>query len=59
MATTLRCRLGRDKWKTRGRADALTYVCQPCGKTLDSRHARSGVPPRGRTRRELQGQAVA
>jgi hypothetical protein len=36
MATKLRCRLGKHKWKTRGRADALTYVCQVCGKTLDT-----------------------
>ena len=35
MAIKLRCRLGRHKWKTRGRADALTDVCQVCGKTLD------------------------
>jgi hypothetical protein len=42
MANKLRCRLGKHKWKTRGRGDALTYVCQVCGKTLDK-------PPRSRT----------
>jgi hypothetical protein len=42
MATNLRCRLGKHKWKTRGRGDALTYVCQVCGKTRDK-------PPRSRT----------
>jgi hypothetical protein len=42
MATKLRCRLGKHRWKTRGRGDALTYVCQVCGKTTDK-------PPRSRT----------
>ena len=41
MATKLRCRLGKHKCKTRGRGDALTYVCQVCGKTLDK-------PPRSK-----------
>jgi hypothetical protein len=39
MANKLRCRLGKHKWKSRGRGDALTYVCQVCGKTR-------GKPPR-------------
>jgi hypothetical protein len=42
MANRLRCRLGKHKWKTRGRGDALTYFCQVCGKTLDK-------PPRSKT----------
>jgi hypothetical protein len=41
MVKTLRCRLGKHKWRSRGRGDALTYVCQNCGKTLDK-------PPRRR-----------
>jgi hypothetical protein len=43
MANKLRCRLGKHKWKTRGRGDALTYVCQVCGKTSDT-------PPRSKWR---------
>jgi hypothetical protein len=35
MANKLRCRLGKHKWKTRGRGDALTYFCQFCGTTRD------------------------
>jgi hypothetical protein len=35
MATKLRCRLGKHTWRTRGRADALTYICQACGKARD------------------------
>jgi hypothetical protein len=42
MATKLRCRLGKHKWRARGRGDTLTYVCQVCGKTRDK-------PPRSRT----------
>jgi hypothetical protein len=42
MANKLRCRLGKHEWRTRGRGDALTYVCQVCGKTRDK-------PPRSRT----------
>jgi hypothetical protein len=42
MANKLRCRLGKHRWMTRGRGDALTYVCQDCGKTLDK-------APRSRT----------
>ena len=41
MANKLRCRLGKHKWRTTGRGDALTYVCQVCGKTRDK-------PPRSR-----------
>lgn len=37
----LRCRIGKHTWRTRGRADALTYFCQACGKTRDK-------PPRSR-----------
>jgi hypothetical protein len=29
----LRCRVGKHSWRTKGRADALTYFCQACGKT--------------------------
>ena len=42
MAIKLRCRLGKHRWKSRGRGDALTYFCQDCKKTLDK-------PPRSRT----------
>jgi hypothetical protein len=42
MGMTLRCRLGKHKWRSRGRGDALTYVCQNCGKTLEK-------PPRQRS----------
>jgi hypothetical protein len=42
MANKLRCRVGKHRWKTRGRGDTLTYVCQVCGKTRDH-------PPRSRT----------
>ena len=42
MANKLRCRLGRHKWRCRGRGDALTYFCQVCGTTRDK-------PPRWRT----------
>ena len=42
MTTKLRCRLGKHRWKSRGRGDAITYVCQDCGKMLDK-------APRGRT----------
>jgi hypothetical protein len=41
MASKLRCRMGKHKWRSRGRGDALTYVCQVCGKTTDK-------PPRSR-----------
>jgi hypothetical protein len=41
MANKLRCRLGKHKWKTRGRGDALTYFCQFCATTRDK-------PPRSR-----------
>jgi hypothetical protein len=41
MANKLRCRLGKHQWRTRGRGDALTYVCQVCGKAVDR-------PPGGR-----------
>ena len=40
MAKSLRCRLGRHRWRSRERGDALTYFCQGCGKTLDSRVGR-------------------
>ena len=40
-AAKLRCRRGKHKWKTRGRGDALTYVCQVCGETSDK-------PPRSK-----------
>jgi hypothetical protein len=43
MTTKLGCRLGKHDWRTRGRGDALTYVCRACGKTRDK-------PPRPRTR---------
>jgi hypothetical protein len=36
-----RCRRGKHEWKTRGRGDALTYVCQVCGETSDK-------PPRSK-----------
>jgi hypothetical protein len=36
MARTLRCRLGKHKWRRKGgQADPPTYFCQVCGKTLD------------------------
>ena len=35
MAKSLRCRLGKHKWRCRGRGDALTYICKACGKTRD------------------------
>jgi hypothetical protein len=35
------CRRGKHQWKTRGRGDALTYICQVCGETSDK-------PPRGK-----------
>lgn len=41
MTNKLRCRLGKHVWRSRGRGDALTYVCQVCGKTRDK-------PPRRR-----------
>jgi hypothetical protein len=37
----VRCRLGKHTWRSRGRGDVLTYVCQACGKTRDK-------PPRRR-----------
>jgi hypothetical protein len=43
MATKLRCRLRKHKWRARGRGDALTYVCELCGKT------RAKPPPSRRT----------
>jgi hypothetical protein len=43
MGNKLRCGLGKHTWRSRGRGDALTYVCQACGKTLDK-------PPRARAR---------
>jgi hypothetical protein len=30
-----RCRRGKHEWRTKGRANALTYVCQVCGETSD------------------------
>jgi hypothetical protein len=42
MPKSLRCRLGKHRWRSKGRGDALTYFCQVCGKTLDK-------PPRWRT----------
>jgi len=41
MTSTLRCRLGKHTWRSRGRGDALTYVCAVCGKTR-------ATPPRQR-----------
>ena len=35
MVKRLRCRLGKHRWRSKGRGDALTYFCQVCGKTLD------------------------
>ena len=29
------CRRRKHKWQSRGRGDALTYVCQLCGETSD------------------------
>ena len=47
MATKLRCRLGKHKWRTTGRGDALTYVCEVCGKTRDKppHSGRTESPP--------------
>jgi hypothetical protein len=47
MATKLRCRLGKHRWKTRGRGDALTYVCDVCGKARDKppRSGATEAPP--------------
>jgi hypothetical protein len=42
MVNKLRCRLGKHKWRSRGRGNALTYRCEVCGKTLDK-------PPPGKT----------
>ena len=36
-----RCHRGKHEWRTRGRANALTYVCQVCGETSDK-------PPRSK-----------
>ena len=41
MSGRFRCRLGKHAWRSRGRSDVLTYVCQVCGKTRDK-------PPRRR-----------
>jgi hypothetical protein len=35
MATKLRCRLGKHRWRSKGRGDTLTYFSHDCGKTLD------------------------
>jgi hypothetical protein len=40
MANKLRCRLGKCRWRSRGRGDALSYFCQDCGKHSTSCHAR-------------------
>src|SRR5829696_9104595 len=42
MANKLRCRLGKHEWTSRGRGDALTYLCRVCGKTSDSREEEKG-----------------
>jgi hypothetical protein len=42
MAIKLLCRLGKHRWRSKGRGDALTYFCQDCGKTRDK-------PGRGKT----------
>jgi hypothetical protein len=35
MLTKVRCSVGKHEWRTRGRGNALTYICQVCGKTRD------------------------
>ena len=40
-ATKPHCRRGKHTWRTRGRGDALTYVCEVCGET-------SAEPPRSK-----------
>jgi len=53
MSNSLRCRLGRHVWNSRGRGDALTYICRHCGKTRDSAPRRrwggseAPIPPGG------------
>jgi hypothetical protein len=42
MARKLRCRLGKHRWRCRGRGDALTYFCEVCRKTRDKPPRRSG-----------------
>jgi hypothetical protein len=42
MTNKLRCRLGKHRWRCRGRGDALTYFCQACGKTRDKPPRRTG-----------------
>ena len=42
MARKVRCRLGKHRWRSRGRGDALTYFCEVCGKTRDKPPRRSG-----------------
>ena len=42
MAIKLRCRVGKHKWRCRGRGEALSYVCELCAKTRDK-------PPRSQT----------
>jgi hypothetical protein len=41
MTSKPRCRLGKHSWRTKGRADDLTFFCELCGKTRDK-------PPRSR-----------
>jgi hypothetical protein len=53
MTTRLRCRVRKHKWKTRGRGDALTYVCQVCGKTRDKPPPSRTAAPRRRGCLEL------
>ena len=42
MVKRLRCRLGKHRWRSQGRAPALTYVCEVCGKRREQ-------PPPGKT----------
>jgi hypothetical protein len=49
MANKLRRRLGKHEWRSRGRGDALTYVCQdkpPRGRSSRPEGGRLGHPPR-------------